>query len=32
MIELAQAPAADIRMVNYLLNGVTPLRTNQELA
>jgi threonine 3-dehydrogenase len=31
MIKLAQAPEADIKMVNYLLNGVEPLQTVQEL-
>ncbi len=31
MIKLAQAPEANIKMVNYLLNGVEPLQTVQEL-
>jgi threonine 3-dehydrogenase len=31
MIKLAQAPVDDIKLANYLLNGVEPLRTAQEL-
>jgi threonine 3-dehydrogenase len=31
MIKLSQAPEADIKMVNYLLNGVEPLKTAQDL-
>jgi threonine 3-dehydrogenase len=31
MIKLAQAPEADIKTVNYLLNGVEPLKTAQEM-
>ena len=31
MIKLAEAPEKDIKMVNYLLNGVEPLKTAQEL-
>ncbi len=30
MIKLAQAPEADIKTVNYVLNGVEPLKTAQE--
>ena len=31
MIKLAEAPAMNIKMVNYLLNGIEPLKTAQEL-
>jgi len=31
MIKLSHAPEADIKMVNYLLNGIEPLKTAQEL-
>jgi threonine 3-dehydrogenase len=31
MIKLAQSPESRIKMVNYLLNGVEPLKTAQEL-
>jgi threonine 3-dehydrogenase len=31
MIKLAEAPEADIKMVSYLINGVEPLKTSQEL-
>jgi len=31
MIKLAQAPESHIKMVNYLLNGVEPIKTAQEL-
>ena len=31
MIRLADAPEKDIKMVNYLLNGVEPLKAAQEL-
>jgi threonine 3-dehydrogenase len=31
MINLANAPEKDIKMVNYLLNGIEPLKTAQEL-
>jgi threonine 3-dehydrogenase len=31
MIKLAQAPAGDIKLVNYVINGIEPLRTAQEL-
>ena len=32
MIKLAEAPEAEIKTVNYLLNGVEPLKTAQEMA
>ncbi len=31
MIKLAQAPEADIKTVNYLLNGIEPQKTAQDL-
>jgi threonine 3-dehydrogenase len=31
MIKLGQAPVDDIKLVNYVINGVEPLRTAQEL-
>lgn len=31
MVKLARAPEADIKMVNYVLNGVEPPKTVQEL-
>ncbi len=31
MIKLSQAPEGNIKMVNYLLNGIEPLKTAQEL-
>jgi threonine 3-dehydrogenase len=31
MIKLAEAPESDIEMVTYLINGVEPLKTSQEL-
>jgi nucleoside-diphosphate-sugar epimerase len=31
MLKLAQADESNIRMVNYVLNGIEPLKTAQEL-
>lgn len=31
MIKLGEAPERDIKMVSYLINGVEPLKTSQEL-